>query len=151
MDFAFLSIIVVAIWQTIGFNLIIFYAGLQSLDNEVLESAQIDGAGFWQLILRIIAPLQWPVVVVSIILNLIGGVKVFDLIFSMTSGGGNNPLQTAHITDVFATYMNWNGFGGGPRGGVRRFGYASAITVVMMVVSLVFAAFRQRLRRTVEI
>ena len=151
IELAFPSIIVVAIWQTIGFNLIIFYAGLQSLDNDILESAQIDGASFWQLIIRVIAPLQWHVIFVSIILNFIGGVKVFDIVFSMTRGGGVNPLEVAHITDVFATYLNWNSFGGGPRGGVRRFGYAAAISVVMMVVSIVFAFFRQRLRRSVDI
>ncbi len=152
IDLAFPSIIVVAIWQNVGFNLIIFYAGLQSLDNEVLESAQIDGASFWQLIIRIIAPLQRPVILVSIILNFIGGIKVFDLVFSMSASKGVNPLAVAHVTDVFATYMNFNSFGGGPRGSaVRAFGYAASIAVVMMVVSIVFAFLRQRLRRTVDI
>ena len=152
IDLAFPSIIVVAIWQNVGFNLIIFYAGLQSLDNEVLESAQIDGANFWQLIIRVIAPLQRPVILVSIILNFIGGIKVFDLVFSMTASKGVNPLLVAHITDVFATYMNFNSFGGGPRGSaVRAFGYAAAIAVVMMLVSIVFAFLRQRLRRSVDV
>ena len=151
INLAFLMIILVGVWQNIGFNLIIFYAGLQSLDSEVLESAQIDGASFWQLIGRVIAPLQLRIILVNIILNVIGGVKVFDLVFSLSNSKGRGPLQVAHITDVFATYMHFNSFGGALAGGNRRLGYAAAIAVVMMIVMLTFAVYRQRLRRTFDI
>ena len=151
IDLAFYMIILVGIWQNIGFNLVIFYAGLQSLDSEVLESAQIDGAGFWQIIVRVIAPLQIHVILVNIILNVIGGVKVFDLVFSLSNSKGRGALQVAHITDVFATYMHFNSFGGALAGGNRRLGYAAAIAVIMMIVMLIFATFRQRLRRTFDI
>ena len=149
-DLVFFAIIVVGIWQTTGFNLIIFYAGLQSLENEVLESAQIDGANFWQLMFRIIAPLLWPLIVVNIILNVIGGVNVFDLV-NVMQGPGWMPMSTTHAADALATYMYFNSFGGSVAGGFHKLGYAAAIAVVMMLVSLVFAAFRQRLRRTVDI
>jgi raffinose/stachyose/melibiose transport system permease protein len=148
---AFYMIILVGIWQNVGFNLVIFYAGLQSLDHEVLEAAQMDGASFWQTILRVIAPLQTHVILVNVILNVIGGVKIFDLVFSLSNSKGRGPLQVAHITDVFATYMHFNSFGGALAGGNRRLGYAAAIAVVMMIVMLTFAVFRQRLRKTFDI
>jgi raffinose/stachyose/melibiose transport system permease protein len=147
---AFYMIVLVAVWQNVGFNLVIFYAGLQSLDARVLESAQIDGASFWQIIGRIIAPLQWPVILVNVILNVIGGVKFFDLVITM-SGRQRGPLVVTHVTDVLATYMNFNAFGGSLGGGERRLGYAAAIAVIMMAVTLVIAAFRQRLRGMADI
>ncbi len=150
VNLAFYAIIVVAIWQNIGFNLVIFYAGLQSLDHEVLESAQIDGASFWQLLARVIAPLQWHVILVNVILNVIGGVKFFDLVYTM-SGRGRGPLVVTHVTDVFASYMQFNAFGGALAGAVHRMGYAASIAVVMMIVTLVIAAFRQRLRSIAEL
>ena len=149
-DVAFYMIILVGMWQTIGFNLVIFFAGLQSVDNEVLESAQIDGANYWQLMLRVIAPILWPVFVVNIVLNVIGGVNVFDLAQTM-GGPGWGVMKTSHYGDALATYMYFNSFGGSVAGGYRKFGYAASIAVVMMVVTLIFAAYRQRLRRVVDI
>ena len=70
----------------------------------------------------------------------------------MSASKGVNALAVTHVTDVFATYMTFNSFGGGPRGSaVRAFGYAAAIAVVMMLVSIVFAFLRQRLRRNADI
>ena len=152
MDWAFYMIIMVGIWQNIGFNLIIFYAGLQSMDEEVLESAQIDGANFWQVMFRVIAPLQIHVILVNIILNVVGSVKMFDLAYMLTSSKGRGPLQVAHVTDVFATYMHFNSFGGAlASGGHKKMGYAAAIAVVMMLVMLIFAVFRQGLRKRFDV
>ena len=148
-DIAFFAITLVAIWQGIGFNLIIFYAGLQSLNQEVVESALIDGASFWQLTLSVIVPLQRPIILVSVMLNVIGGFQVFDLIFVLSKGA----MANTHITDVLATYMLFNSLGGsffGFGGGRRLVGYASAIAIVMMVLMLVFALLRNRVRKAIE-
>ena len=146
---AFLAIIFVAIWQGVGFNLVIFYAGLQSLEREITEAAQIDGAGFWQLIRRVIMPLQAHLILVSVILNLIGGLQVFDLVFVFSKG----PMAATHATDVLATYMVFNSFAGsstGGGGGKSQLGYAAAIAVVMMILMLIFSLLRTRARRAID-
>jgi raffinose/stachyose/melibiose transport system permease protein len=146
-DQAFFVIIFVALWQGIGFNLVIFYAGLQSLDKEITEAAQIDGAGFWPLIYRVVAPLQAPVILVSAVLNMIGGLQVFDLVFVFSRG----PMAATHSTDVLATYMVFNSFAGSSTGGGRsQLGYAASIAVVMMVVMIIFSLLRTRLRRAID-
>ena len=146
-DFAVFTIILVAMWQGTGFNLVIFYAGLQSLEQEVIESAQIDGAGFWQLIVRIIVPLQVHVILVSVILNIIGGIQIFDLVFVLSDG----PIKITHSADVLSTYMIFNSFAGSAVGGGQsRLGYAAAIAVVMMIIMLMFAILRTRARKAID-
>ena len=146
-DFAVLTIILVAMWQGTGFNLVIFYAGLQALENEVVESAQIDGAGFWQVIVRIIVPLQVHVILVSVILNIIGGIQIFDLVFVLSNG----PIKLTHAADVLSTYMIFNSFAASAIGGGQsRLGYAAAIAVVMMIIMLMFAILRTRARKAID-
>ena len=150
-DIAFYAITTVAIWQGIGFNLIIFYAGLQSLNQETIEAALIDGASFWRLLYHVIVPLQRPVIMVSVMLNVIGGFQVFDLVSILSKG----VMANTHITDVLATYMMFNSFGGSSSGsfaapGVHKMGYSSVIAIVIMVLSLVFALLRNRVRKAIE-
>ena len=144
---AIYAIIVVAIWQGVGFNLVIFYAGLQSMSDEVLESAQIDGANFWQLILRIIVPLQAHVILVSVVLNVIGGIQIYDLAFVFIKGH----IAAIHAADVLASYLMFNSFAGASvYGGRSALGYAASIGVVMMVMMLAFAVLRNRIRRAID-
>ena len=144
---AIYALITVAIWQGVGFNLVIFYAGLQSMSDEVVESAQIDGANFWQLILRIILPLQAHVVLISVILNVIGGIQIFDLAFILIHG----MASAVHAADVLAVYMMMNSFNASSVfGGRSALGFASAIAVVMMLMMLSFALIRNRLRRAID-
>jgi ABC-type sugar transport system permease subunit len=144
---AFLTITFVAIWQGVGFNLVIFYAGLQSLEREITEAAQMDGAGFWQLITRVILPLQANVVLISVILNLIGSLQLFDLVFVFSKG----PMAATHATDVLATYMVFNSFASSSTaGGKNQLGYAAAIAVVMMALMLIFSLLRNRVRRAID-
>ena len=146
-DLAVFAIILVAMWQGTGFNLVIFYAGLQGLEHEVIESAQIDGAGFWQLIVRIIVPLQVHVILISVILNIIGGIQIFDLVFVLSAG----PIRLTHAADVLSTYMIFNSFSAsGVGGGQSRLGYAAAIAVVMMIIMLLFAILRTRARKAID-
>ena len=146
-NFIVFTIIFVAIWQGVGFNLVIFFAGLQSTQHEIIESAQIDGAGFWQVILHIITPLQAPIILVSIVLNIIGGIQIFDLVFVLTS----MTMRNVHAADVLATYMLFNSFAGGQgTGGRSELGYAAAIAVVMMALMLVFAVLRTRAQRAIN-
>lgn len=81
------SVIFVEIWRGAGFCMIIILAGLQGISTEYYEAATIDGASGWQKFRSITVPLMMPTVNTVISLNVIGGLKVFDLIISLTKGG----------------------------------------------------------------
>ena len=85
-----LSLIIASSWQYIGFCMILFLAGMQSLPLEVFEASEIDGANFYQKVVHIMIPLLKPVSIVVIMITLINSIRVFDLIYIMTKGG---PLQ----------------------------------------------------------
>ena len=83
-DLAFWTVIAAAIWQYSGYNMLLYYAGLQSLPRERVEAASIDGAGPIARFRHIIVPYMRPVIAVVIVLNLIGGWKVFELVYVLT-------------------------------------------------------------------
>ena len=126
------SIIVATVWQFTGYNMLLYYAGLQNLPREQLEAASIDGAGKRATLSRIVVPSMYPVIGTVVLLNVIGGLRIFDLIYVMTSGGPNR------ATEVMTTYMYEQAFK------ISDMGYASAIAVVIVVLSLAAAVARIR-------
>ncbi len=134
------AIIVVSLWQSLGFYMLIFFAGLQSIPEDLYEVASLDGASSWRKLKDITVPMLWPVTSVVLVLNLIGGIKVFDIIYVMTTGGPN------HASEVLGTYLYVTAFGSSG-GGSGRLGYASAIGVVILVLALVGALIQQRVVR----
>lgn len=132
------SIIVVSLWISLGFYMLIFYAGLQSIPAELYEAASIDGASTWRKLLHVTVPMLWPVTTVVMVINIIGGVRVFDIIYVMTTGGPN------HASEVLGTYLYVTAFGA-TGGGSASMGYASAIGVVILMLSLVGTSIQLRL------
>jgi raffinose/stachyose/melibiose transport system permease protein len=134
------TLFVVISWKYFGFHMIIYLAGLQQIPRELEEAAEIDGATKLQVIRYVTLPLLGPTIRVSVFLSIIGALQLFDLIWVMTGGGPVNASNT------MATYMiDWS---------FQRFqfGYASAVAVILLVISLVFALLYQRfvLRRDIE-
>ena len=132
---ALLAIIGVTVWQFAGYDMILYYAGLQGVDRSMLEAAALDGARTPATVLRVIIPSMWHIVGVVALLNIIGGLKIFDVVFVMTRGGPNRS------SEVLATYMFEQGF---------RFsimGVASAIAVVIVVLAVIASVARFRLAR----
>ncbi len=129
------AVIFVSIWKNVGFSLVILLAGLQGLPQEVIEAAKVDGADRWQLTLKVIVPLMKPIIAITTILSIIGGLKVFDLIFIMTRGG------PTYSTEVFATMLYREAFE------LNNMGVASAIAVVMVVVIIGMARLQTVLLR----
>jgi multiple sugar transport system permease protein len=105
-DFALGIIILVGIWQTLGYNLVYFLAGLQTIPEEVFEAARIDGAGRFRTFFHITVPLLRPVGMMIVILAFIGSFQVFDLVQVLTGGG---PF---FATEVVNTYIYHLAFGG---------------------------------------
>ena len=128
----------VNIWQWTGYNLVIFYAALQSFDNELIEASMIDGANARQTIMYIITPVLRPIIGLSVVLNFIGGFRVFDLVYVLTKGGPN------HVSEVLTTIMYYYAF---DPSGPNRMGYASSIAVILLVIVIIFSIFRIRLMR----
>jgi ABC-type sugar transport system permease subunit len=126
--------IVVSLWQSLGFYLLIYYAGLQSVDPQLYEAARVDGASGPALMWHITIPALRAITTLVVSLNLINGLKVFDLIYAMTSGGPGNASQSLGV------YLYQLAFGS-ENGGSPAFGYADAIGVVMMfAAALLFLA-----------
>ena len=121
------AVIAVSVWKNVGFSLVILLAGLQGLPQDVLEAARVDGANAWQLTLRVITPLMRPILALTALLSIIGGLKVFDLVFIMTRGG------PTYSTEVLATMLYREAFE------LNRMGVASAIAVILVAVVLSIA------------
>ncbi|ADU31412.1 carbohydrate ABC transporter permease [Evansella cellulosilytica] len=124
-DIAMYAVCIVIIWQFIGLYFIIFLSALQTVPKDIIEAAELDGASEWQKTRHIILPSIWNVILVAIVLCISGSLKTFDLIFVMTGGG------PAHTTEVMATYMYVETFQG------LRYGYGSAISVLILIFSLI--------------
>ncbi|GAA1031193.1 sugar ABC transporter permease [Virgisporangium ochraceum] len=135
-----LALFFVISWKYFGFHMILYLAARQSIPPELDDAARTDGAGAWQVFRYITLPLLGPTIRISIFLSIIGAIQLFDMVWILTGGG---PI---HASETLAVTMFQNGF--------RRFevGYASAISVAMFLISLVFALLYQRfvLRRDLE-
>jgi raffinose/stachyose/melibiose transport system permease protein len=134
------TMFVVITWKYIGFGIILFLAGLQGIPGEVLEAASIDGATELQSIRHVTIPLLGPTIRIWGFLSIIGSFQLFDLIWLTTLGG------PAGASSTMATYLIDHGF--------RRyqFGYGSAASVILFMISLVIAVLYQGflLRRDTE-
>lgn len=131
-------IVVVAVWQQLGLYVIIFYAGLQSVDPTLYEAARVDGANAVQQLRSVTVPMLWPITLVVVTLNLLNGIKLFDVIWVMTEGG---PVNASH---VLGTYMFRVAFASP---GLPNFGYGSTLSIVILLLCLGAVLLQIRLNR----
>ncbi len=134
-------VIAVSIWQWVGYNMIIFYSGLQSINKDILESADVDGASWLGKIVKIVIPSMVPTIILNVILNLIGSFRVFDIIYILTRGG------PVHSSEVFATLMYFYSFS---TQGSNKMGIGSSIAFIMFAIVILFGILRVRLLRREE-
>lgn len=127
---ALYSIIITQVWQGCGWSMVIYLANLQSIPEELYESANMDGAGLWQKFLRITFPMLAPAVTVTSMMVMIGSFKVFDIVFAMTGGG------PGHATETIGTVLIQKGFTEG------RYGYGAALGIVLFIF-IAFISFIQ--------
>jgi ABC-type sugar transport system permease subunit len=127
----------VAIWKFVGYNAVLYLAALQTIDQNLVESAKIDGAGAFSRFRHITLPGLRPITAVVVILNLITALRLFDPIKVMTNGGPNFSSSTLVM---YFYQVTWDGL---------QFGYGSAITLVLTIMILLgsglqFLYFRLR-------
>ncbi len=133
---AILSVVLVTLWIRSGFNMLIYLAGLQGVSPELYESARLDGAGPWNQFRYITLPMVGPSTFFLLIMNVIYSFQVFDIVYVMTGGG------PGYSTSVLVTYAYQNGFV------TRDQGYAAAIGIVLLLITLTFTAVQWRASRT---
>lgn len=134
-------VIFVNIWQWSGYNMVLYYAGLQGVDPDMIEAARIDGATWIHTITRVVIPQLAKTISLCIILNIIGSFKVFDLVYVISGGG------PAHASEVVASQIYYESFA---MFGPNRMGYASALAVVLTVIVVILAIVRIRIDRKFE-
>jgi multiple sugar transport system permease protein len=138
---AMIAVVIATVWWTLGFNFVLFLAGLQEIPRDLFEAAALDGAGPWQQIRRITLPLLMPTTVLVIVLQVIASLKVFDQIYLLLQGGPNFSTRPA------VQYIYETGFT------QYRTGYASALSIVfflliVLISALLFASVRRLQRGT---
>ena len=125
-DYAIYTIVIAAIWQSSGFTMAMFLAGLRGIDNEMLKAAQIDGASNFQLYWRIIIPQLRPAFLSAIVILAHLAIKSYDLVIAMTGGG------PGRASEVPATFMYSYTFSRNQMG----IGAASAVIMLMTIAAI---------------
>lgn len=133
---AFASVILITLWWRVGFNMLIYLAGLQGIGEDVYEAARLDGASGWQRFRYMTVPLVGPSSFFLLIMNVIYSFQIFDIIFVLTGGGPRN------ATSVLVTYAYDTGFV------TRDQGYAAAIGMVLLLIMLTFTAIQWRTNKS---
>ncbi|MCR5168701.1 MAG: sugar ABC transporter permease [Oscillospiraceae bacterium] len=126
----------VSLWQYVGQSMMLYMAQISGISKSLMEASYIDGCTKPMTFRYITLPLLRPMVATAMSLNAIGSLKFFDLIFNMTEGGPN------HKTEVLATHLYQQGFK------YFKYGYASAIGVVLLVLCLAVTLFINKVVKT---
>ncbi|MEW6402859.1 MAG: sugar ABC transporter permease [Chloroflexota bacterium] len=120
-DIALYSVIFVDTWKGVGFIMVILIAGLQVIPSEYYEAAQIDGANQWDELWKITLPLLMPTLTVTTVLNLLYGLKVFDVVWVLTNGGPGYATETVY-TMVFKEFSK------------GRYGVSTALSTLLFAI-----------------
>ncbi|MEO0911954.1 MAG: sugar ABC transporter permease [Pseudomonadota bacterium] len=135
-DFAIYTVVIAAVWQTSGFVMAMFLAGLRGIDNEILKAAQMDGASNWNLYRRIIIPQLRPAFLSAFVILAHLAIKTFDLVIAMTGGG------PGRATELPATFMYSYTFSRNQMG----IGAASAVIMLMTIAAIMVPYLYAELR-----
>ena len=123
-NLALFCIIVVVMWQFVGYHMIIQLAAMKNIPSSYYEAAEIDGASKWVQFKSITFPLIKPILKVDAVLIITGSLKYYDLIAVMTGGGPN------HATELMSTYMFYQGFR------TLKYGYSAGIGVILLILCM---------------
>ena len=136
-NYGFWSLIIVLSWQQIGYMMIIYIAGLQSVPNEFVESAKIDGANGWQVQTKITIPTVMPSITICLFLSLTNSFKLFDQNLALTNGSPNKTTEMMALNIYNSFYQSATNMGIGQAKAVVFF-------VIVVAISLVQLYFTKR-------
>jgi multiple sugar transport system permease protein len=129
------SVIILSVWKGLGYNMILFLAGLQSIPQEYYEAASIDGASAWRRFRDVTLPLLSPTTFLVIILSVIASFQVFEQTYILTAGGPSWSTLTLVLLIFFRAFQDF------------RMGYASAIAYVLFAITFAVTLVQWRLQR----
>ena len=130
---ALYAVALVHMWKGFGWGFVILLAGLQNIDGELYEAADVDGATWWEKFRSITVPLMIPVFVLVIILTILGSMQIYDIIYSTTRGGPGYHTEVP-ITQIMHSML-----------GSQKYGYASAQGIVFGLILLGISMFQIKL------
>lgn len=137
VNWAMPAVAITTIWWTVGFNMILFLAGLQDIPEELKEAARIDGASNWQIFWNVTFPLLRPTTVVVLMLTLINSFEVFDQVYVMTGGGPSMATLTVIQYMYFQAFQYF------------RLGYGSAVAYVVFAFLIILVLVERQLLKKV--
>lgn len=131
---AFWALVIVTIWQSAGYMMIIFIAGLMSVPKDVIEASTIDGANLWQRLVKMTLPLMIPSFVVTVFLTLKSAFMVYDINFSLTEGGPFNSTMMVSMHVVQKAFLETN-YGVGQAEAILLFVIVAVVTGLQVYFS----------------
>jgi len=134
------SLVAMAVWHGLGFNVLLYLVRLAAIPQELYEAAEVDGANRRQIFWHVTVPLLRPAIYLVTVLGLIGSLKVFGPMFIMTGGGPKNSTLSL-VMYIYQTAFQF---------GQLRFGYAAALAVMLALIIMAFAIASSRLNRPVD-
>jgi raffinose/stachyose/melibiose transport system permease protein len=129
---ALYSVIGVDTWKGVGYIMVILLAGLQTIPKEYYEAAEVDGANAWSRLRHITLPLLMPAIVVVTVLNVLYGLRVFDIVYALTNGGPGYATEVLS-TDIFKAFSQ------------GQYGLGTAVSSILFVILIVAGYFVIRL------
>lgn len=138
-DQALPSIMVTSIWAGLGFQIIIFMAGLRAIPQTYYEAAKIDGLGEWAILRKITLPLLKPTTVFLVVFSSIGFLRIFDQVYNMTTNDPGGPLNSTKPLVLMIYQTAFSSF---------NMGYAAAQTVVLFTILLIVSLLQLWVLRT---
>ena len=136
----FWGMVILLMWQQIGYMMIIYIAGIQNIPGELIEAAKMDGANSWQLLKKVTIPMVMPSITICTFLTLTNSFKLFDQNLALTAGepSNNSQMLALNIFDTFYGRNGWEGVG-------------QAKAVIFFIIVAVIALAQNRLTRSKEV
>lgn len=131
-DWAMVSVSMISIWQSVGYYMVFFLAGLQGIPSHLYEAAEIDGAGVWRKFVSVTVPMLSPVIFFTLIIAIINSFKVFDFVYILTQGGPGRSTNVL-VYDIYNTGFKQ-----------FEFGYASAKAYILFAIVIVITLVQFR-------
>jgi multiple sugar transport system permease protein len=129
-DLAFWAVAISITWKVVGFGTVLFVAGIQSINPDILEAAVMDGASYWRRVRFIILPLARRVLLLTTLISAIGSMLAFDQFYIMTSGGPRGQTFTAVYWIYQSSFISF------------RLGYGAALSIALTLIILVFSTMQ---------
>ena len=136
-NLAFYSVAFVGIWQSIGFYIVLYIAGLQAIPTDILEAATVDGASGVRRFFSIVFPMLWPSITTCVFMSLTNSLKVFDIILALTQGGPGKATSSVTLEIYREAFQN-NNYGLGSAESIVYFLF------VLILTQVVLKAFNKR-------